>query len=129
MTDIELDKNTILIRRLGANKTETLGSFRKNALVDGEEVCLRFHVIPSNATSFKAILGNDILSQVDVNFNNSRTTVIKKDRDNFMMQMILDESKEFEEIDVKHVKDPQQRKEIKDIFDNYRPRPRPRTLK
>lgn len=120
-TDIELDKDTILIRGLGANKTETLGSFRKNALVDGEEVCLRFHVIPSNATGFKAILGNDILSQVDVNFSNSRTTVIKKDRDNFMMQMILDESKEFEEIDVKHVKNPQQRKEIKDIFDNYRP--------
>lgn len=120
-TDTQLDKNPIAVRGLGLNKIQTLGSFTKDALVDGEEVNLRFHIIPNNATGFKAILGNDILSQVDINISNSGISVVKKQNGNFMMQITLDESKEFDEIDLNHIENQQQRKEIKKVFDNYAP--------
>ncbi|KAH1024125.1 hypothetical protein HUJ05_003670 [Dendroctonus ponderosae] len=53
--------------------------FDAKVKIKDEEVSLRFHVIPTSASSLKAIIGRDVLSQVDVSITNKPHKGAKND--------------------------------------------------
>lgn len=55
---------------------------------------LTLHVIPKEASSFKAILANNLLLQADVSVGNNGIIVHKKGKRNFLMEMVIDNSVE-----------------------------------
>lgn len=120
-SNIQLEKDLISIRGIGLDKTETLGSFKKTVLVNDVEVLLKFHVIPSNASGFKAIIGNDILSQVDVSIRDDGIVLYKKEKENFLMHITIDEEKDVEAIDVTHIKNPKHQEKVKNLIEMYQP--------
>lgn len=95
-----------------------MGTFCKTVLINDEEVKLKFHVIPNEASNFKAIVGSDVLSQVNVNIGEDGMIFHKKVEDNFIMHINIHEE---EEIDLTHIEDIECKNEAMEIFRNYQP--------
>ena len=112
---VKLDKDFISIKGIGINKVATLGSFHKLVLVNDVEVSLRFHVIPSNASNFKAIVGSDILSQADLSIRDNEIVFYKKNQDNFLMHITVDEEDKCDTIDLQH------KEKVKELLETYKP--------
>lgn len=121
--NIDLDAEFLTIRGIGSNRIATMGSFEKDVLINEEELTLRVHVISNEASHFKAIVGNDILSQVDVVFRAGEIVISKKETDNFLMNMNLDEEfdRKTETVDVSHIKDEERREQVKKLIEDYEP--------
>ncbi|KAG5861788.1 hypothetical protein JTB14_037398 [Gonioctena quinquepunctata] len=104
--DIDLNGESVTLRGIGSNRVATMGFFERNVFINEEELVLNIHVIPCETSNFKAIVGNDILAQVDVVFRDGEIVVLKKERHNFLWTITLDEeaNKETEIVDVIHMK-------------------------
>ncbi|KAG5862212.1 hypothetical protein JTB14_026962 [Gonioctena quinquepunctata] len=111
--DIDLNGKYVTLRGIGSNRVATMGFFERNVFINEEELVLKIHVIPCETSNFKAIVGNDILAQVDVVFRDGEIVVFKKERHNFLWTITLDEeaNKETEIVDVIHIKNEENRKE------------------
>ncbi|KAG5878071.1 hypothetical protein JTB14_031506 [Gonioctena quinquepunctata] len=104
--DIDLNGESVTLRGIGSNRVATMGFFERNVFINEEELVLKIHVIPCETSNFKAIVGNDILAQVDVVFRDGEIVVFKKERHNFLWTITLDEeaNEETEIVDVIHIK-------------------------
>lgn len=115
-----LGVDTVCIKGIGPNRIQSLGCFHQKVLVDDEEVTLKFHVIPEQASSFKAIIGNDILSQASVTINGSEIRLSTKSEENFMMNITLEES-QTDHLNLDHIPNVDERKCIAELINNYTP--------
>ncbi|KAG5872015.1 hypothetical protein JTB14_036441 [Gonioctena quinquepunctata] len=80
-------------------------------------------IFEGDLSLLEAIVGNDILAQVDVVFRDGEIVVFKKERHNFLWTITLDEeaNKETEIVDVIHIKNEENRKEVKKLIEEYHP--------
>lgn len=119
--DIPIDQEKMAIKGIGQNKVLTLGSFCQSVTINDETLFLKFHIIPTEASNFKAIIGNDILSQVNVTMKDDGIILSRKEKDNFLMQMTLEKEVETEEIDLSHIKDLKMRQNVHELMSSYKP--------
>ncbi|KAG5866714.1 hypothetical protein JTB14_035548 [Gonioctena quinquepunctata] len=121
--DIDLNGESVTLRGIGSNRVATMGFFERNVSINEEELVLKIHVIPCETSNFKAIVGNDILAQVDVVFRDGEIVVFEKERHNFLWTITLDEeaNKETEIVDVINIKNEENRKEVKKLIEEYHP--------
>ncbi|KAF2894202.1 hypothetical protein ILUMI_11971 [Ignelater luminosus] len=74
---LEVD-STVTLRGLGNSKVDTIGSFEENVEVGGEDFTLTFSVIPKSASSFKAIIGSNILTQAEISIRDDGIRDVQK---------------------------------------------------
>ncbi|KAJ8982413.1 hypothetical protein NQ317_017215 [Molorchus minor] len=120
-SSIPLDKSFITLKGIGTNKVMTLGSFEKTVLANDEEVTLKIHVLPNEATNFKCILGNDLFSQVNVNICDGEIIVFKKNNDNYLMKITIDDDKETEICDLGHITNTENQNKVRRLIEDYKP--------
>ncbi|KAG5889615.1 hypothetical protein JTB14_002005 [Gonioctena quinquepunctata] len=116
--DIDLNGESVTLRGIGV---APMGFFERNVFINKEELVLKIHVIPCETSNFKAIVGNDILAQVDVVFRDGEIVVFKKERHNFLWTITLDEEANKETEIVIHIKNEENRKEVKKLIEEYHP--------
>lgn len=116
-----MSRSEIILRGIGTDRVKTMGYFKKQVMVNDEEISLLLHVIPQEATNFKAIVGNDLFESADISIVNGTTIVYKKEKDNFLMKISIAKTGEQSRINVDHLEDVQVQKEIRDIVENYTP--------
>lgn len=119
LRDIPLTKEKIQIRGIGVNKVDTLGYFRREVDINDEKVVLLFHIIPRETSSYKAIVGTDLLEQLEVIIRDGNVDVYKKGKSHFLMEMRIE--KENDEIDLGNIENKESRKAVKDLIKNYQP--------
>ncbi|XP_072397163.1 uncharacterized protein [Diabrotica undecimpunctata] len=121
--DICLTPDTIILKGLGQNaKVNTLGSFSTQADVNEEKFDLTFHIIPKAATSFQAIIGNNILQQASVSIRDDGIVMYKRTDENFIMHIMLDEKDKENEVKVAHIKDEKHREIVRLLMESYEPK-------
>ncbi|XP_072387370.1 uncharacterized protein [Diabrotica undecimpunctata] len=121
--DICLTPDTIILKGLGQNaKFNTLGSFSTQADVNEEKFDLTFHIIPKAATSFQAIIGNNILQQASVSIRDDGIVMYKRTDENFIMHIMLDEKDKEDEVKVAHIEDEKHREIVRQLMKSYEPK-------
>ncbi|XP_074026441.1 uncharacterized protein [Leptinotarsa decemlineata] len=114
--DIELSKDTLIVKGLGeGSRVNTLGSFKKQVMVNDEEFYLEFHVLPIKSTAFKVIVGNNILKEAEVSINEDGIMIYRKEKGNFLMQMTI------VDVDVRHIKNEEYKEKVVELVENYKP--------
>lgn len=73
-----ISNDKIMLRVHGLNKLEMMGYFKKQLMVNVEEIFLTLHVIPQEVSNFKAIVGHDLLESADISVINGSILVNKK---------------------------------------------------
>lgn len=116
---IPLTIETIKISGIGSSRVETLGYFRKEVSINNELVTLTIHVIPIESSSYRAIIGNDLLDHMEVNIKCGIVEVYKKEKENFLMEIRV--ANEENEIDVGYIENKEVRNKVKNMIENYQP--------
>lgn len=119
LSNINLTTDTLILSGLGGSKVRTLGSFTEDVMVADEELQLTFHVVPQNSSNYEVIIGNEILSEVDVTIT-KEGVVVHRNREHFMMHM-QSVGEENEMADLGHIQSRGHREEIAKMIKTYMP--------
>lgn len=119
---VPLTQDTIIVKGIGSTRVETLGSFQKEVEINNESFDLLFHVIPRNVTNFQIIVGNNLLEQAEVHIRKDGIVVCAKEKDNFLMNIAIEENKEDKhDIHVEHISDIKYKRLVSELIDDYKP--------
>nr|XP_023023532.1 uncharacterized protein LOC111511732 [Leptinotarsa decemlineata] len=67
----------------------------------------------------RAIVGNNLLSQVDVSIGRDGITVRKREADNFLMEIAVDD--ECQDIKLSHIKSEERKEIVRSLIEDYKP--------
>ncbi|XP_066258824.1 uncharacterized protein [Euwallacea similis] len=119
---ITLTRNEITIQGIGPSRVKTEGFFQKTVRINDEDISLTFHVIPTCASKFKAIVGNDLLKSADISIGEGGIIIYKKSPENFLMEIKIADEVEQEEIQVNHIPNLDCRSKVRNMMENYSPK-------
>ncbi|KAF2886783.1 hypothetical protein ILUMI_19390 [Ignelater luminosus] len=74
---------TVTLRGIGDTKVK---SFERNVEVGGKEFARTFNVIPKSASSFKALIGSNILNQAEISITDEVIMIHKRRSESFLKQ-------------------------------------------
>ncbi|GFS72418.1 retrovirus-related Pol polyprotein from transposon 17.6 [Trichonephila clavipes] len=109
----KLSKDIAILIGLGKYEVKTKGSFQRKIELDGEEYSLTWHVVPTPSLEFQAVIGSDILEQVQFR---------KHEDKNCFLQMQVYEAEVEDEIVVQHITNPRIRRQLLELISNYEPK-------
>lgn len=100
----QLHNTKIKLVGLESAKSQSIGSFDADVVVDHISFKSPLLVVNNSAISFEAIIGNDIISQAKVVFDKNGPTFHEIEPENLMMQVAIDENSEIE-VPLKYAED------------------------
>lgn len=118
--NITLTKKIINISGIGCSSVESLGMFSGKVTVNDVDVDLDFHIIPSSAMKYEALVGEDLLSQVSVSLSDNEVVIYKKEEDRLLMQIDLVSSKD-DAVDVTNIENKDCQEKVKKMIECYFP--------
>lgn len=120
---IELINSSIQISGVGGGRVETLGFFSKLVTVNDEDVTLDFHIIPAEALSYKAVVGNDLTKHFSVIIEDGENVILyKKSEISHMMQINLQECDAPSKLDIGTIEDLNFQIKVKKLIEDYVPK-------
>lgn len=117
---------------VGSSGNMTLGEFQAEIIVDGHSYSINVQVVSDTMLRHKLLIGTNFLNITDVNLRGGEITIrplseivcnIAKCEDvlEILKIDVNNETCEINRVDVSHIKDFRQQKEIENLTNNYKP--------
>ncbi|GFV81310.1 peptidase A2 domain-containing protein [Trichonephila clavipes] len=120
MDPTKLLKNKMLLTGIGEAQVTTIGSFEHEIEIDNENYSLTWHVVPAAKLKFQAVFfRSDLLEQALISFTKEGVEFNKYENHAQLMQISAENLQE--ELDLRHVKNRQIKKELEKLIQDYKP--------
>ncbi|GFV44000.1 uncharacterized protein TNCV_3571211 [Trichonephila clavipes] len=119
MDPTKFSKNKMLLTGIGEAQVTTIGSFEHKFKIDDENYSLTWHVVPTDKLKFEAVIGSDLLEQASISFTKEGVKFNKYENHAQLMQISAENLQE--ELDLRHVENRQNKKELEKLIQDYKP--------